>query len=150
MYQILLPFREELKQRIWGRGLSWEGPVGFCLVPFGQLKSSDPTWMFGRISLHTQFLFPPRSVHTAMFRAEVFWVTISGSWEYQLQATLLKTCPFCFSLPLLPFSFITPASSNFIYVFPTLASYNLILPLPQPNAGRSEARSPILEIPPWI
>ena len=25
-------FREELKQRIWGRGLSQEGPIRSCLV----------------------------------------------------------------------------------------------------------------------
>ena len=24
--------KEELQQRIWGRGLSWEGPIGFCSV----------------------------------------------------------------------------------------------------------------------
>ena len=30
LHQILLSryFREELKQRIWGEGLSWEGPIG--------------------------------------------------------------------------------------------------------------------------
>ena len=32
--QILLSryFRQGLKQRIWGRGLSWEGTIGACLV----------------------------------------------------------------------------------------------------------------------
>ena len=34
MHQILLSryFRGELQQRIWGRGLSWEDPIGSCLV----------------------------------------------------------------------------------------------------------------------
>ena len=32
VHQILLSryFRKELKQRIWGRGLPWEGPLGSC------------------------------------------------------------------------------------------------------------------------
>ena len=28
-------FREELQQRMWGRALSWEGPVGSCSVTPG-------------------------------------------------------------------------------------------------------------------
>ena len=42
MHQILLSryFREELKQRIWGRGLPQEGPIGSCSVtPITQIEA---------------------------------------------------------------------------------------------------------------
>ena len=39
MHQILLAryLREELKQRIWGRGLYWKGPIGSYSVTGGAM-----------------------------------------------------------------------------------------------------------------
>ena len=66
MPEILLSgyFREELQQKIWRRGLSWESPIGSCLVPMaalpyqtttGSAKPGPPLVHIG----HQQFTPPP-------------------------------------------------------------------------------------------
>ena len=37
-----MSFRAELKQRIWGKGLPQEGPIGSCLVTLPPLSPSPP------------------------------------------------------------------------------------------------------------
>ena len=65
MHQILLSkyFREELKQRISGKGLPWEGPIGFCLVTISPLSltrlnlEENRCWTRKRIKFQIRRLF---------------------------------------------------------------------------------------------
>ena len=86
MHEILLSghFREELRQRIWGRGLPWAHLVGSCSVP-----SIAPGLLINSKMLVRLFMFPEpyflvckiEIISTSLYfcENEIYYVKVLGT-----------------------------------------------------------------------